>query len=352
MDAFEIRPARAEEAPAISALVLTVFEACVAPHYGAEGRATFGHEAAPEAIASRLAQPRKDGHRALVACAAEDGRPIGYLEVEKSHIRELSPRHRPRPAGPRLRRPRARGGHGERRTVLGRGLHPPRLRAGRPLDDHQRPHLPAPGAARRPGRATMSAAMKSGGAHETRLRAQLRAWLEADPWRLACLEAVAALDLFDGWIGAGFVRSLVWDRLHGFPDPTPLADVDVLIFEPGSGRDRESEVAAALAGRLPEVPWSVKNQARMHVRNGDTPYCDTEDALRHWLETPTAVAARLTAGGKVEILAPCGLIDLFAPAVRPTPHARSRRDRLKAYRLRMAEKAWPATWPSVRVYAS
>jgi GNAT superfamily N-acetyltransferase len=89
MDAFEIRPARAEEAPAISALVLTVFEACVAPHYGAEGRATFGHEAAPEAIASRLAQPRKDGHRALVACAAEDGRPIGYLEVEKSHIREL-----------------------------------------------------------------------------------------------------------------------------------------------------------------------------------------------------------------------------------------------------------------------
>ena len=92
MDAFEIRPARAEEAPAISALVLAVFEACVAPHYGAEGRATFGHEAAPEAMAKRLAEPRKDGHRALVACTAEDGGlggPIGYLEVERSHIREL-----------------------------------------------------------------------------------------------------------------------------------------------------------------------------------------------------------------------------------------------------------------------
>jgi hypothetical protein len=195
---------------------------------------------------------------------------------------------------------------------------------------------------------SMRATMNTDGAHE----AQLRAWLTPDPWRLACLEAMAALDLFDGWIGAGFVRSLVWDRLHGFPGPTPLADVDVLFFEPESGRDRENEVASALADRLPEVPWSVKNQARMHVRNGDTPYRDTEDALCHWLETPTAVAVRLTAGGAVEILAPFGLNDLFALAVRPTPHARSRRDRLKAYRLRMAEKAWPATWPGVRVYGS
>ena len=61
---------------------------------------------------------------------------------------------------------------------------------------------------------------------------------------------------------------------------------------------------------------------------------------------PTLRVARLTVGGKLEILAPLGLTDLFAPAVRPTSHARSRRDRLKTYRLRMAEKAWPATWPA------
>ena len=182
--------------------------------------------------------------------------------------------------------------------------------------------------------------------------AQLRAWLAADLWRLSCLEAVAALGLSDGWIGAGFVRSLVWDRLHGFPSATPLADVDVLTFEPGAGPGRDAEIEAALADRRPGVPWSVKNQARMHERNGDRPYRDTEDALRHWLETPTAVAARLSAGGALEILAPFGLADLFAPAARPTPHARARRDRRKAYQLRMAEKDWPATWPNVRVYAS
>ena len=168
---------------------------------------------------------------------------------------------------------------------------------------------------------------------------------------MACLQGAAALDLSECWVGAGFVRNLVWDRLHSFPDPTPLCDVDVLIFEPGTGSEREIEVEAALHARAPDMPWSVKNQARMHLRNGDGPYRDTEDALAHWLETPTAVAVRLTVGGAVEILAPFGLADLFAPAVRPTPHARSRPDRLQAYRLRMAEKDWPATWPNVRVYA-
>jgi hypothetical protein len=190
--------------------------------------------------------------------------------------------------------------------------------------------------------------MSAGGPHD----AQLCAWIASDDWRMACLEAVAALDLPDGWIGAGFLRNLAWDRLHGFAQPTPLADVDVLTFEPGSGTEREAEIEAALASRLPAVPWSVRNQARMHIRNGDAPYRNTEDALEHWLETPTAVAARMTAGGELEILAPFGLADLFALTVRPTPHARSRRDRLKEYRLRMAKKSWPAIWPGVQIYAS
>ncbi len=183
----------------------------------------------------------------------------------------------------------------------------------------------------------------------TALEARLRAWLMADAWRMACLEAVTALGLPDGWVGAGFLRNLAWDRRHGFANPTPLADVDVIFFDPDSGAEGESEIEAALGRRLPGVAWSARNQARMHERNGDPPYRDTADALVHWLETPTAVAARLTAGGGVELLAPFGLADLFALTVRPTPHARARPDRLAAYRRRMAGKAWPAVWPGVRV---
>ncbi len=85
MSDIEFRPALVDETPAISALVLEVFEAFVAPHYGTEGRVTCGHEAAPEAMAARLA----DGRTALVACAAESRGLVGYIEVEKSHIHEL-----------------------------------------------------------------------------------------------------------------------------------------------------------------------------------------------------------------------------------------------------------------------
>ena len=85
MSKIEFRPALVDEAAAISALVLEVFEAFVAPHYGAQGHLTFGHEAAPEAMAARLA----DGRTALVACAAGSCGLVGYIEVEKSHIREL-----------------------------------------------------------------------------------------------------------------------------------------------------------------------------------------------------------------------------------------------------------------------
>ena len=38
--------------------------------------------------------------------------------------------------------------------------------------------------------------------------------------------------LLESWIGAGFVRSKVWETLHCFEEPTPLNDIDVLFFDP------------------------------------------------------------------------------------------------------------------------
>ena len=60
----------------------------------------------------------------------------------------------------------------------------------------------------------------------------------------------------------------------------------------------------------------------MHARNGHAPYRDVADALAHWPETATAIAARLGPAG-VEILAPHGLADLFALLARPTPAHRT-----------------------------
>lgn len=87
--AVSIRPADPAEMEAISVLVLQVFEAFVAPRYGAKGRDAFTRQATAEAIDRRLAA----GSRGFVALEADatgaERRPIGYLEVQDSHVRLL-----------------------------------------------------------------------------------------------------------------------------------------------------------------------------------------------------------------------------------------------------------------------
>jgi hypothetical protein len=169
-----------------------------------------------------------------------------------------------------------------------------------------------------------------------------------DAWRMQVLRAVRALALPDWAIGAGFVRSRVWDWLCGDARATVPSDIDVLYYDAADlDPTRETVLEARLRDTLP-APWSVTNQARMHIDNGDAPYASTEDALRHWLETPTAVAVRLSADDHLELLAPWGLDDLFTMTVRPTPSGHSK---LGIYRRRIAAKRWPETWPGVRVIA-
>ena len=164
---------------------------------------------------------------------------------------------------------------------------------------------------------------------------------------MAVIRAVRDLRLPDAAIGAGFVRSMIWDAAHGYGQPTPLADVDVLFFDSRDrSRGHEARLEKALRRRLPGVPFSVRNQARMHWRNDDRPYRNSADAMAFWLETATCVAVVPRAGGTIDVLAPYGLDDLLSLRSRPTP-AGARKP--GAYRARMAAKDWPAIWPRVVV---
>lgn len=137
------------------------------------------------------------------------------------------------------------------------------------------------------------------------------------------LEIVASLSLPDCWIGAGFIRNAVWNSLHGRPVSPPDGDVHVIWFD----HDRRAEsVDFAIEERLrtidDTVSWSVKNQVRVHVRNCDQPYASSLDALRFWPDTATA--ARRRNAGQLEVAAPHGLDDLFAPSdPRSTSWARN-----------------------------
>jgi hypothetical protein len=81
----------------------------------------------------------------------------------------------------------------------------------------------------------------------------------------------------------------------------------------------------------------------MHRRNGDPQYTSVSDAMRYWPDTATAVAARMTPSGAVEIAAPYGLADLFSLVVRPTP--RFSGEKRDIFEARVREKGWLAKWP-------
>ncbi|MGK3112107.1 nucleotidyltransferase family protein [Candidatus Pantoea formicae] len=178
----------------------------------------------------------------------------------------------------------------------------------------------------------------------------LQTILSGDPVRMKILHAVQALELTDGWIGAGFVRDAVWDHLHGYVQSPVSGDVDVVWFDSENcSPELDRVLEDRLKQQIPSLDWSVKNQARMHLRNGDHPYTSTGDALLYWPETATAVAVRLGPEG-LDITAPYGLSDLFELRLRPTPVFE--REKLNFFKQRVGTKRWVERYPKLQLNIS
>lgn len=173
---------------------------------------------------------------------------------------------------------------------------------------------------------------------------RLSTMIKHDMLRMAALEMVRDFGPAGGWIAAGFVRDAVWDQLHERPIAPPAGDVDVIWFDRqqmDEECDRDNE--KVLRRRCPDLRWSVKNQARMHLRSGERRYESVADAMRFWPETATAVAVRLTDCGELEIAAPFGLDDLFAPRLVATPSFIGEKRHI--FEQRIARKRWLARYP-------
>lgn len=113
------------------------------------------------------------------------------------------------------------------------------------------------------------------------------------------------------------MRNKVWDTLHN--TITPVNDIDVIYFDTSDiSWEIEKELEKKLGCLLPNQPWTVKNQARMHSKSGFDPFTSSYDGVAHFPETPTALAVRFH-HNKLEIMAPYGLNDLFELKVKPTP---------------------------------
>lgn len=177
----------------------------------------------------------------------------------------------------------------------------------------------------------------------------IREWLAQDPMRMGALHLARELNLPDWCLAAGFVRNLVWDKLHGFDISTPLDDIDLVYFDPAHAtREHDRRIERELAAADPDLPWSVRNQARMHARNGDAPYRSTLDAMSYWVEQETAVGVRLDDSGRIEVVATFGLDGLFDRRITPNPRKRNCATEFSA---RLARKNWLWRWPDLRVEA-
>lgn len=171
-----------------------------------------------------------------------------------------------------------------------------------------------------------------------------------DDYMMEILQTARKLQLPDWWICAGFLRAKIWDVLHEVSVPTQLPDVDVIYFDKTNiNEDVEKKWENDLRSRMPQVPWSVKNQARMHTINQVSPYLSSEDAISKFPETATALGVKLTSKGELLLTAPWGIDDAVNMAVRPTPYFNETKTRLEIYKERQRRKNWQATWSSVTI---
>lgn len=174
-------------------------------------------------------------------------------------------------------------------------------------------------------------------------------------WFWPALIAVRSLNLPSWCIGAGAVRNLVWDSLHGSPIPSALSDIDVAYFDASDlSPERDAEIQRRLNYVHPVAPWEVTNQAAVHTwfeavfGHPVSPLVSLEDAVATWPEFATSVGLTLRDNGSIDVIAPYGLDDLFAMIVRRNPARVS----VDTYRQRIEQKQYRKRWPHVTIVPS
>ncbi len=174
--------------------------------------------------------------------------------------------------------------------------------------------------------------------------------IENDEWMMDILQMAKSLELPDWWICAGFVRSKVWDTLHDYEIRTATPDIDVIYFDQlHTDEVYEQSLEKALVNMDASIPWSVKNQARMHVVNNMPPYSSSVDAISRFPETATALGVTLDELNNVILTAPYGIEDVLSLQVRPTAHFLETKERIHMYKNRVIKKNWQSKWPNITI---
>jgi len=169
---------------------------------------------------------------------------------------------------------------------------------------------------------------------------------------MSVLETVRSLDLPDWLIFSGAVYQPVLNHLTGRDPDYGIKDYDLAYFDASDiSYDAEDvvirKVAAALPAPLRDLV-ETRNQARVHVwfesKFGEpyAPLSCSAEALDRFVSATFAVGVRIDRGGRLTIIAPFGLDDLFALRMRPNPTRRTNG-------FARAVASLTARWPELKV---
>ncbi|QEI09346.1 nucleotidyltransferase family protein [Pigmentiphaga aceris] len=168
---------------------------------------------------------------------------------------------------------------------------------------------------------------------------------------MAALRAARSLALHDWCIGAGAVRSLVWDTLHGHACPSAPEDIDVVYYDARACPAQDAQLEARLRATIPTMRWEVTNQAHVHEWFASTlgqtvaPFSSLKEGIATWPEYATCVGVYVNEDDSIGIVAPYGLDDLFNLRVRHNPTRAS----LDTYRQRVHDKRFQERWPRLSI---
>ena len=160
-----------------------------------------------------------------------------------------------------------------------------------------------------------------------------------------------SVKLPDAWLVAGALAQTVWNRLHGFPAETGIADID-LVYHDATDLSEAAEISHAkrIGALFRDLPlrFDVKNEARVHLWYAEKfgypiePYPSSEAAIASFPTTATAVGLRPGQAG-YDVAAPFGLDDLMSLIVRPN----KRQITEAIYHAKVAR--WRQIWPQLTV---
>jgi hypothetical protein len=162
-----------------------------------------------------------------------------------------------------------------------------------------------------------------------RLEDEMKEILLATPRLMQVLQTARELDLPDWLVFSGAVYQPVLNHLTGRPPDYGIKDYDLGYFDASDiSYEAEDVVIRRVAAAFDEPLKSmveVRNQARVHLwfeaKFGEAyaPLGCTAEALARFVTPANAVGVRLDRDGRLQVVAPFGLEDLFALRLRPNP---------------------------------